>query len=64
VLQASIKSSGRLLDPMERIAEVLFGLIMVLTVTGLLSIAQAGRGEVRTMLIGARGERQAGSAPF
>jgi hypothetical protein len=49
-------SSGRrVLDPNERIAEVLFGLIMVLTFTGSLSIAEAGRAEVRSMLIGALG---------
>jgi VIT1/CCC1 family predicted Fe2+/Mn2+ transporter len=34
---------------------VLFGLIMVLTFTGSLSVAEAGREEVRTMLIGAIG---------
>src|SRR5262249_3185287 len=39
----------------ERISEVLFGLIMTLTFTGSLSVAQAGRNEVRTMLIGALG---------
>jgi hypothetical protein len=50
----SIKSSKRLLEPNERIAEVLFGLIMVLTFTGSLSVA-AGRDDVRTMLIGALG---------
>jgi hypothetical protein len=45
----------RVLDPTERIAEVLFGLIMVLTFTGSLSVAQAGRDDVRAMLIGALG---------
>jgi VIT1/CCC1 family predicted Fe2+/Mn2+ transporter len=50
-----IKSSKRVLEPHERISEVLFGLIMVLTFTGSLSVAEAGRGEVRTMLIGALG---------
>lgn len=45
----------RLLDPSERIAEVLFGLIMVLTFTGSLSVAEADRAEVGTMLIGALG---------
>ena len=50
-----IKSSKRVLEPHERISEVLFGLIMVLTFTGSLSIATADRGEVRTMLIGALG---------
>src|SRR5436190_14832201 len=47
--------SERLLDPMDRVSEVLFGLIMVLTFTGSLSVAEAGRDEVRTMLIGALG---------
>ena len=35
--------------------EVLFGLIMVLSFTGTLSAAEAGREDVRTMLIGALG---------
>ena len=48
-------SEARVLDPGERIAEVLFGLIMVLTFTGSLSIAEAGRDDVRIMLIGALG---------
>src|SRR6187399_91859 len=51
----SIKYSRRVLEPYERISEVLFGLIMVLTFTGSLSVAEAGRSEVRTMLIGALG---------
>ena len=38
----SIPSSKRVLDPIERISEVLFGLIMVLTFTGSLSVAEAG----------------------
>src|SRR5678809_1467351 len=50
-----LRSSKRLLEPNERIAEVLFGLIMVLTFTGSLSVAEAGQAEVRTMLIGAIG---------
>jgi VIT family len=45
----------RWLDPYTLIAEVLFGLIMVLTFTGSLSVADAGRDDVRTMLIGALG---------
>jgi len=51
----TVKSSKRVLDPSERIAEVLFGLIMVLTFTGSLSVADAGREDVRVMLIGALG---------
>jgi hypothetical protein len=50
-----VKSSKRVLEPTERISEGLFGLIMVLTFTGSLSIAEAGREDVRTMLIGALG---------
>jgi len=50
-----LKSSKRVLEPHERISEVLFGLIMVLTFTGSLSVATADRAEVRTMLIGALG---------
>ena len=45
----------RVLDPADRISEVLFGLIMVLTFTGSLSVAEAGRDDVRAMLIGALG---------
>ena len=48
-------SAKRALEPGERIAEVLFGLIMVLSFTGSLSVADAGRDDVRTMLIGALG---------
>ncbi len=47
--------SKRVLEPIERISEVLFGLIMVLTFTGALSAAESGRTEVRTMLIAAIG---------
>ena len=49
------RSTKRVLEPAERIAEVLFGLIMVLTFTGSLSIADAGREDVMAMLIGALG---------
>jgi hypothetical protein len=45
----------RVLDPIDRISEVLFGLIMVLTFTGSLSVAEGGRDAVRTMLVGALG---------
>jgi hypothetical protein len=50
-----IKAPKRWLEPSERISEVLFGLIMVLTFTGSLSVAEAGREDVRVMLIGALG---------
>lgn len=48
-------TSGRILEPGERSAEVLFALIMTLTFTGTLSVVDAGRDDVRTMLIGALG---------
>ena len=51
----SEKPSRRFLEPSERVSEVLFGLIMVLTFTGSLSVAEADRAEVRTMLVGALG---------
>lgn len=45
----------RLLDPLDRISEVLFGLIMAVTIVGSLSIATAGQAEVRTVLFAALG---------
>jgi VIT1/CCC1 family predicted Fe2+/Mn2+ transporter len=45
----------RLLDPWDRVSEALFGIIMVLTFTGSLSVAESDRSDVRTMLIGALG---------
>jgi VIT1/CCC1 family predicted Fe2+/Mn2+ transporter len=49
------RSSRRALEPIDRVSEVLFGLIMVLTFTGSLSVATAGRAEVREMLVAALG---------
>jgi hypothetical protein len=45
----------RALEPIERISEVLFGLIMVLTATGTLSVVNAGHPEIKTMILGALG---------
>jgi VIT1/CCC1 family predicted Fe2+/Mn2+ transporter len=47
--------SDRVLDPMDRISEVLFGLIMALTFTCTLGVVTAGHAEVRTMLLAALG---------
>jgi VIT1/CCC1 family predicted Fe2+/Mn2+ transporter len=55
MLDAFFNSQKLLLDPMERISEVLFGLIMVLTVTCSFSVAQADRSQVHHMLIAAAG---------
>jgi hypothetical protein len=46
---------GRLLDPVDRSSEILFGLFMVLTFTGTLSVATTGRQDVKLMLIAAIG---------
>jgi VIT1/CCC1 family predicted Fe2+/Mn2+ transporter len=43
------------LDPVERVSEVVFGLLMALAITGSLSVASAGREEVRTMMFAALG---------
>ena len=50
-----VKSTKRVLEPSERIAEVLFGLIMFLTLTGSLRVATAGPEDVHTMLVNALG---------
>jgi len=49
------KKGKRLLNPVDRISEILFGLIMALTFTCTISVAEAGRTEVRDMLLGAIG---------
>jgi len=49
------KLSDRILDPMDRISEVLFGLIMALTFTLTFAVATADRLAVRTMLFAALG---------
>jgi VIT1/CCC1 family predicted Fe2+/Mn2+ transporter len=48
-------SRTRVLDPVSRASEILFGLIMVLTFTVSLNTAEAGRNDVRLMLIAALG---------
>ena len=52
-MMADSGNSGgaRVLDPIDRISEILFGLFMVLTFTGTLSVASAGREEIRSMLV-------------
>ncbi len=43
------------LDPIDRVSEVIFGLLMAMSFLGTLSVATAGRGEVREMFIAALG---------
>jgi VIT1/CCC1 family predicted Fe2+/Mn2+ transporter len=52
---AQTEARTRLLDPIEQTSEVWFGLIMVLTLTCSLSVAEAGSADVRQMLIDALG---------
>ena len=49
---AATAQTNRVLDPIARTSEVLFGLIMALTFTGTFGVATAGREEVRTLLVG------------
>src|SRR5215467_12757631 len=53
--QVSAKSSDLILEPMDRISEVLFGVIMALTFTLTLGVVSADTIQVRTMLLGALG---------
>ena len=49
------KKRGPLLDPLDRISEVLFGLIMAVTIVGSMSIATAGSDDIRTVMVAALG---------
>src|SRR5215468_8322024 len=51
----SAKPSDRILEPIDRISEILFGLIMALTFTLTLGVVTADRIQVRTMLLAALG---------
>jgi VIT1/CCC1 family predicted Fe2+/Mn2+ transporter len=46
---------GPVLDPISRLSEIIFGLIMVLTFTGSISAASAGRSEIGVILWAALG---------
>ena len=54
-LEPLLEHSRRVLTPLERFGETVFGLIMVLTITGSISVAEAGHAEIHTMLVGAVG---------
>src|SRR4029434_9265866 len=51
----NLRNHTRVLDPLERFTEIVFGLIMVLSFTCAISVAEAGREDVRAMFIGAIG---------
>jgi hypothetical protein len=46
---------ARVLDPISRISEIIFGVLMALSFTGSLNVATAGREDVRTMMLTALG---------
>jgi len=46
---------ARVLDPVSRISEIIFGVLMALSFTGSLNAATAGREEVRTVMLTALG---------
>ena len=43
------------LSPVDRISELLFGLLMALSFTGAVSVTEAGREEIRVMFVAALG---------
>ena len=45
----------RVLDPIDRVSEIIFGVLMAMTFIGTLSVATGGREEVRTAMIAALG---------
>jgi VIT1/CCC1 family predicted Fe2+/Mn2+ transporter len=53
--QDTNEEKARVLDPVDRVSEVIFGLLMALTFTGTISVATAAREEVRTMMAAALG---------
>jgi hypothetical protein len=56
-LPASSAQDGRqrVLDPVDRVSELLFGLFMALTFVGAISVAEAGHAELRDMYAAALG---------
>lgn len=52
---AASQAERRVLDPVDRSSEIIFGVIMALTFTGALSTTSAGREDVRELLVGALG---------
>jgi VIT1/CCC1 family predicted Fe2+/Mn2+ transporter len=46
---------AQVLDPIDRASEAIFGLLMAVSIIGSLSVATAGRQEIRTMLLSALG---------
>ena len=49
------KRSGGVLDPVDRVSEVVFGVLMAMTFIGALNVAEDGQGEVRKVMVAALG---------
>jgi VIT1/CCC1 family predicted Fe2+/Mn2+ transporter len=45
----------RVLEPIDRVSEVIFGVLMAMTFIGAMNVATAGREEVRTVMLAALG---------
>lgn len=43
------------LDPIERVSEVVFGVLMAMSIVGTLSVTTAGEDQIRTLMLGAIG---------
>lgn len=54
-LAPATEKRASILDPVQRVSEIAFGVLMALTFTGTLSVATANQEEVRTMLYAALG---------
>ena len=52
---ASKPLEAEVLSPVDRVSEMLFGLLMALTFTGAVSVAESGNAAIRTMFIAALG---------
>ena len=48
-------ATGRVLDPFDRVSEVIFGVLMAMTFIGAMNVATAGSQEVRTVMKAALG---------
>jgi len=54
-LLAPSEGGGRVLDVVDRVSELLFGLFMALTFVGAVSVAEAGRAEIKELFVTAFG---------
>jgi len=54
-MSEGMRQRAPVLDPVERAGEAIFGVLMAVSITGSLSVATAGREEIRTMMNAALG---------